>query len=405
MKSKKYSLIVLVVVLFVGICIITTANNKRNTKYQSKHAISHSDKQANNNDKAVDIIKSKPIGKNKTGIIYQSNNTKEGIIGSFSKKQEDNPYDNIFPIILNQRIANNCNVYLEYELSGLQDYTSVCKSVNDQLASGGYFVQKKEGWSKQSEQLNPEQLKNGKNIIRFTLPENAQYAYKVRNVCLRVQATANKNEARKLVVNQPNTFAFFQKYGYIQGFVSGQGSEKAKLTVNAKPFQIINGTFEGLTEKNNTEKNVWKATVIAQFEDGMQLKTDVVFKNPSQFDYTYNTQNQIKHTELTITPITKINLDHDGLKLSGDTQSIAVNANLSATTLRSIDMPCMQSGMVNVTGEGKGFRLLPHGTKFQKDLSIQIKYDTTQLPVGYQPSDIKSFYYDENSHELDNASL
>ena len=71
---------------------------------------------------------------------------------------------------------------------------------------------------------------------------------------------ADKNEIRRLVVNQPNTFAYFQKYGYIQGFVSGKGSEKAKLTVNGKALKSINGVFEGLTEKN-MEGSKWKAIV------------------------------------------------------------------------------------------------------------------------------------------------
>jgi hypothetical protein len=395
MKKNYISIIILAVALITAISIYATSKDKSSNK---RKAITNSTKQIAVNDsqelKNKNVPQKKLKNKIQTFHIYKALNKYEGIIGNFKNNKSDNPSDNIFHITIDKDLSLNTSVYLEYELYGLQDYTSVCRSVNDQLTTGGYFVKKSEGWSKQSEQLSIKQLKQGKNIIRFTVPENAEYAYKVRNVCLIVKP-AVRNESRRLVVNQPNTFTFFQKFGYLQGFVSGKGSENAQLKVNDKSFSNNNGNFEGLVEKSTLDSNVWKATVTATFEDGMQLKTEVNYQQSVEYDYTYNFNNHIKQSLQQAEPEKEINFIHEGLQLSGKAQSVKTNVQLSATSLRSVDMPPMGSGMVNVTGESKGYRLLPHGTQFENELKLAIKYDTTLLPKGYRASDIRTYYFDE----------
>lgn len=59
------------------------------------------------------------------------------------------------------------------------------------------------------------------------------------------------------------------------------------------------------------------------------------------------------------------------------------------------DLPPLNMGMVNVTGEHSGFRMLPHGTRFNKDIAIVLPYDSLLIPVGYTPYDIRTYYYDE----------
>ena len=401
MKIKYYLQIVLAMIVLASFCMFTPGNNKQQRRKSNKQAVNTVATNDTWDTSATSSHNTLKFKKNKTvpivnQIIYNSSNTHEGIIGIFNKGLSNNPAYNVFHISVDKNISNNTEVWLEYELCGLQDFTSVCRSVNDQLSTGGFFVRKSEGWSRQSEQINPNILRLGLNVVRFTVPENATYGYKVRNVCLRVKPTIT-NEVRKLTVNRPSSFTYFKKYGYLQGFVSGTGSEKAKLTVNGKPMSTNNGTFEGLTEKQDTGKGAWTATVIAEFEDGMQLKTDIEFNKQSDYDYANNFYTKILCTEQQIAPIGKINVLHKGLQLSGDTNSILTTTNLSVTTLRAIDMASMGTGMVNVTGEGKGFRLLPH-QQFEKNLLIKIKYDTTYLPVGYRAEDIRTYYYDETAN-------
>ena len=57
------------------------------------------------------------------------------------------------------------------------------------------------------------------------------------------------------------------------------------------------------------------------------------------------------------------------------------------------DLPPLNMGMVNVTGEHSGFRMLPHGTRFNKDIAIVLPYDSLLIPLGYTPADIRTYYY------------
>jgi RHS repeat-associated protein len=91
-----------------------------------------------------------------------------------------------------------------------------------------------------------------------------------------------------------------------------------------------------------------------------------------------------------------VHLKLGGAELSGDSGSVKENTNLTLTALRSVDMPVMGSGMVNVTAGAKGYRFLPHGSLFAKDLALKINYDTTLLPAGYRASDIRTYYFDDN---------
>ena len=59
------------------------------------------------------------------------------------------------------------------------------------------------------------------------------------------------------------------------------------------------------------------------------------------------------------------------------------------------DLPPLNMGMVNVTGEHCGFRMLPHGTRFNKDIAIVLPYDSLLIPAGYSPEDIRTYYYNE----------
>ena len=395
MKKNQLSITILAAILITAISIFAINKEKTSDK---KKTTNNTTKQTRAIDKTICSNKTnqqqKTILPTQKQIVYKALNKREGIIGNFKNTKSDNPSDNIFHIIINKEITPETKVFLEYELYGLQDYTSVCRSINDQLNSGGFLVKKSEGWSRQCEEINYKLLKQGENIIRFTVPENAEYGYKVKNVMLTTKKS-EKNNDRRLVVNQPNTSTFFQKYGYLQGFVSGNGSEKAELKVNNNVFTNNNGNFEGLIRRNTSDSGAWKATVTAVFEDGMQLKAEVNYQNPIEFDYTFNLNQQINKTVILLQPDKELTFTHKGIILSGDTQTVKTAIQISATSLRSVDMPPMSSGMVNVTGSSNGYRLLPHGTAFNKNISIALKYDTTLLPKGYRASDIYTFYFDE----------
>lgn len=111
----------------------------------------------------------------------------EGWIGTWPEQPTDNPADNQFTVNLDLAPAAIKRAWLVYELYGLQDHAAASRSINDQLAVGGYLIQKGTTWNVQKEAVNPAWLRSGDNHIRFTLPDNAPYGYKIRTLKLVVE--------------------------------------------------------------------------------------------------------------------------------------------------------------------------------------------------------------------------
>lgn len=82
--------------------------------------------------------------------------------------------------------------------------------------------------------------------------------------------------------------------------------------------------------------------------------------------------------------------------LNGEAGSMDRNTPLTIRGLSTTDLPPLNMGMINVTGEHAAYRMLPHGMLFTKDIRVTLPYDSTLLPPGFHPHDIKTYYYDEN---------
>ncbi|HFG0578815.1 TPA: SpvB/TcaC N-terminal domain-containing protein, partial [Flavobacterium psychrophilum] len=68
---------------------------------------------------------------------------------------------------------------------------------------------------------------------------------------------------------------------------------------------------------------------------------------------------------------------------------------ISVRGLRYNDIAPLNSSMVNLTDEFAGYRLLPHGSKFNNLASITLQYNKKLIPEGYTEKDINVFYFDE----------
>lgn len=82
--------------------------------------------------------------------------------------------------------------------------------------------------------------------------------------------------------------------------------------------------------------------------------------------------------------------------LKGEAGSLKYTMNLIINGLTAHELPPLDAGMVNVTGEHAAYRMLPHGAHFAKDVNILLPYDKSLLPLGYTEDDIQTYYYDEN---------
>jgi len=99
--------------------------------------------------------------------------------------------------------------------------------------------------------------------------------------------------------------------------------------------------------------------VIAIFEDGEKIKVKIQYNQPTLFDYIQEPNSELEMNSKQIASNQAIDFKLGKLEIKGEKGSLKNKTTLKGITLRSVDMPVMGSGMVNVTGDYKGYRLYP----------------------------------------------
>ncbi len=327
--------------------------------------------------------------------------TQEGYIGWFESKPIDNPLDNIFHVTIEDSLTGNETIWLDYELHGVEDYTGVAHSINDQLSVGGYLIKKNNAWSQQREQLHPSVLKQGDNVVRFTIPEDADYGYRVRNLSIIIEAfnevTSQSHPIRRLVVNQPTSEFYYGELGYLQGYVLGDAAGNAQVLVEDEPVRYNKGSFESLVKKKGQAEK-WTVTVKAVFADGQVLSAEVNFNKPAEWDVQSGFDKSIHYTDRMVGTTEGFDIRLPELRLHAEPGVVDAETHVSVTALRARDIAALDAGMVNVTANQAGYRFLPHGTQFKKDVMVEMAYDTTKIPNGYGVNDIRTYFFSEATH-------
>ncbi|MEH0152860.1 SpvB/TcaC N-terminal domain-containing protein [Limibacter armeniacum] len=331
----------------------------------------------------------------KVKAIRYSSAGGEGVIGISTDQPMDNPYDNIFHIALPANLEDGQAVWLSYDLNGVKDHRSVARSINDQLSIGGYMVQEYEGWSTQRERVDISWLKSGDNIVRFTIPEGAQYSYKVRNVAIEIE-NRSVQKAHEVVVSATTQQVGANKQTYIKGFVPGSMQDHVEVKVGGKKVKPFHGEFELLTSEASLTNNT--VPVEIKYPDGQTLTRKVVVEDKGVAHFTHTQVEEWVTAEQVVSPNTERTLKLKGVELTAPKGAVKKETTLSVTTLRQVDLPPLDAGMVNVTAGADGFRFLPHGTLFDSAVSIKMAYDTERLPQGFSDEEIRTYFFDESAH-------
>ncbi|MCB0607337.1 MAG: hypothetical protein KDD12_06470, partial [Lewinella sp.] len=332
----------------------------------------------------------------KTVQVYTAD-IQAGIIGSGSVSVSDDPFDNVFHVVLNNLPDGNDKVWLQYELSGLQDHTAVSRSINDRLSVGGYFVQPDaQNCTLQREQISPSWLKKGDNVIRFTLPANIGYSYKVYDlsICVEKNGADEASRGRDIILNQ-RPVIFYGDRAYLQGFLTGEDADRARLFIEGLPVELNGEEFEYILERPDMSgpgetvhlKAIFPDDQVVSFQapivrgETTALNMPIAPKPPA----VYKTIHSGESTELTLS----------GAGLEVPEGAMMTAGTLSITALREQDLPPLNPDMVNVTRTHRAYRFLPHGAQFDKPVNIRLDYDAALIPQGYTPEDIRTFYFDE----------
>jgi RHS repeat-associated protein len=320
---------------------------------------------------------------------------KQGIIGKSENLPIDELTDNIFSFELKEDVKQEKEAYLEYELFGLADGSQATKSINDQLATGGNIIKSNKTWTKVRERLNPADIQKGKNFVKFTTFENANYQYMVRNLKMVYEVKKNSN-SETIVFNQQATNSYKGKIAF-SGFVTD--TSVSKVTVLDNEFPVINGVFEVAVEEKAPNANL-----VVSYTNSKGVKTE----NTIKVNQLLEEPTAVHKNNKTLAVTNKIfekaksnTLSFAGATIKVDEAGINDTKNISIAGLRYVDLPTLSPEMVNVTADYYGYRMLPHGNHFniEKPAKIHLKYDEKKFPTGYTAKDVKTFYFDNDQRK------
>lgn len=331
-------------------------------------------------------------------LTYYSAGSQQGLIGVTEDSPVDNPADNIFHVAIDEPLLGMEQVWLVYELEGVGDHTGVARSINDQLAVGGYLVKKRRGWAQQRERLDARWLKQGDNVIRFTLPQGANHSYRVRNISLQVdRALAHCQDGQAELVLTASQ-AHSQGQAYVKGFLAGADAKGATLTIDGKAARLFEGEFEALVPAVDKWGRSRSIAVEAQLPTGQVICQQLAVNQVQQADYSYALETGLHATRKFFATDAQTSIALEGVELTGQPRSLKNASVLSITSLRAIDIPALDPGMVNVTRYHEGYRFLPHRSQFEKEMALRLAYDESKIPDGYTAQDIKTYFFDEETH-------
>ncbi|GJM65027.1 SpvB/TcaC N-terminal domain-containing protein [Persicobacter diffluens] len=325
--------------------------------------------------------------------VTYSAGMQEGVIGCTPEQLLDNPTDNVFHIAIEEAIPTDATIYLTYELFGVRHHTGIARSINDQQAFGGQLVELSPQWHPQKEKISAAWLKQGDNVLRFSLPKTAKHYYKVRNIAIIIDTQPIE---APVVINQQGLISPQNHSIYFNGFFADQSKTVARLWVEGQQVAVRNGGFEYLGQNFSNRQHIhlqW------QYADGSsnqqqvllgfnQLKSMLTFELPQDF------QSEAK----AYLPGYSESLEMAGAQFSSKKGSIRQQQEIQIHSLRDVDIPALDPGMINVTALSEAYRFLPHGAHFEEAADIQLAYDEKLIPEGYTLEDIKTYYFDETVH-------
>jgi hypothetical protein len=160
--------------------------------------------------------------------------TKEGIIGVSEEFPYDSPVDNVFLVDINELPKQEEIIWLNYDVYGVDGISGVSSSLNSNTATGGYLIKTNKEWTSVKEPIRSTTIKKGDNYIRFSIPKNAGYNYKIKNVRI---TSDHSDKLEDIVFGEPEIK--FQKEGqtYVKGIINN--SSYKTLYINNRQINMI----------------------------------------------------------------------------------------------------------------------------------------------------------------------
>lgn len=306
---------------------------------------------------------------------------KEGTIGTFSDKEEDQISDNFFtidiPVAVNKE---NTIAYLEYDLFGLASHESVPRSINHNIAIGGGIVVPSAEWSHQREAISGNLIKTGLNSILFTSP-SAGVKYKIKNLKL-VFETDKKSDNN---LNVSSVLSGDQLY------VKGNNILSTDVNINNEHVALKKGEFEKIIQLSAKDKASGLFSIV---NEGISNS----FKIPNSTKSFKIVNNQYFNAKgIEVLKDQELSIDYEGINLKIEKET-SESAYLEVLKLREKDFPATSQGLKNITLDNTAYRFSVVSGKLNKKVKLAIPYDQKRLGL-FSPKDIKVFHFDYSKKE------
>ncbi|MEM9050861.1 MAG: SpvB/TcaC N-terminal domain-containing protein, partial [Bacteroidota bacterium] len=313
-------------------------------------------------------------------LVKSYNSDREySVIGQRENMVFDSTIDNTHILDI-PNLPEHFQAHLIYRIKGAKNSTALAKSMNGELAIGGFLAEPGNEWTEVSERINPLALKEGKNQLTFSLPDRAGYYCEIQD--LRIVIREEDSNMTEAIVIDESSLVTDDKNYYFSGYAR---KDVKQLNVNGEEIPLRNGQFEFYGFSKDKEFS------IQVINEDNALKTYRLkrrnFKNVSQ------------PTGLGPSiPSKKFfgsNVKFYGLTASGQIPIGSESNECEVFVLRSIDTAPLQPDVTNVTSSVYGYRLKADNKDFQA-LTVGIQYDQHKIPSGYSSADVGIYSYNKN---------
>ena len=231
-------------------------------------------------------------------------------------------------------------------------------------------------------------------------------------------------------VSWPDAGQYFGDKIYLRGFApADNGSGPVQLFVGNYVLPHVNGEFEAVADAalavNGTIELMARypdgtsaVSLIPLRQDLLRQKNRLIELRGSGSETTSKSDDNTRNSAATsgASPTAAVSSDvnlteefqvtgskdwvlkfNNGAQIEIGKGAVRNAVKIKMMTLRDRDLPRLDAGMVNVTGRHKGFRLLPHGMKFDKKIKVKLPYGNQLIPPGFSEDDVRTYFFDEAS--------
>jgi RHS repeat-associated protein len=207
-----------------------------------------------------------------------------------------------------------------------------------------------------------------------------------------------------LEISYPDNGQYYGRAAYVSGFIPviDNGSGQAQVLIGPNTAVIKDGVFSGVVSKEDVgmdaqnDSDPWSVDITLLYPDGTKYTKTIVLNSMIGYDPTKvaASGDTTYGFGLKGAGSRKIKVGDVELEMQRDDED--KSSDIQIVPLSDRDLPSLDTGMVNVTGvKYRGYRFLPHHSKFKKKMRIKIPYDKARIPAGKKEKDVRTYYFND----------